>query len=103
MADYPNPDLAIEVDISPPLVDRPAIYAALVVTEVWRFDGEIVTMEQLNPDGSYSPIESSFWLTIRPDEVVRWLTQEDATDETAWIRRLRQWVRTELTKRPRGA
>ncbi|MGB2612602.1 MAG: Uma2 family endonuclease [Isosphaeraceae bacterium] len=27
VADYPNPDLAIEVDISPSLVDRPGIYA----------------------------------------------------------------------------
>ncbi len=29
VADYPNPDLAIEIDISPSEVDRPAIYAAL--------------------------------------------------------------------------
>ena len=28
IADYPNPDLAIEVDISPPLIDRAGIYAA---------------------------------------------------------------------------
>ena len=30
-ADYPNPDLAIEIDISPSQMDRPAIYAALKV------------------------------------------------------------------------
>ena len=29
VSDYPDPDLAIEVDISPSEVDRPAIYAAL--------------------------------------------------------------------------
>src|SRR4051794_38692065 len=39
IADYPNPDLAIEVDITPPKVDRPGIYAALKVAELWRFDG----------------------------------------------------------------
>jgi len=32
VADYPNPDLAIEVEISLSLIDRPAIYAALSVT-----------------------------------------------------------------------
>ena len=37
IADYPNPDLAIEVDPSPPQVDRAGIYAALRVAEVWRF------------------------------------------------------------------
>ena len=39
----PNPDLAIEVDISPPKVDRPGIYAALKVMEVWRFTDSSVT------------------------------------------------------------
>ena len=46
IADYPNPDLAIEVDISPPAVDRAGIYAALGVTEVWRFDGQDVVIER---------------------------------------------------------
>ena len=35
-ADYPRPDLAIEIDMCPPQVDRPAIYKDLGVTEVWR-------------------------------------------------------------------
>ena len=34
-ADYPRPDLAIEIDMSPPQVDRPAIYTDLGVAEVW--------------------------------------------------------------------
>ncbi|HKM52346.1 MAG TPA: hypothetical protein VJY33_02990, partial [Isosphaeraceae bacterium] len=37
---FPSPDLAVEIDISPPEVDRPGIYAALGVAELWRFDGE---------------------------------------------------------------
>jgi Uma2 family endonuclease len=41
IADYPNPDLAVEVDISRPQVDRTGIYAALRVPEMWRFDGAI--------------------------------------------------------------
>ena len=39
IADYPNPDLAIKVDVTPPKVDRPGIYTALKVDEVWRFEG----------------------------------------------------------------
>ena len=34
--DYPNPDLAIEVDLSPSKIDRPGIYAALQVGELWQ-------------------------------------------------------------------
>ena len=37
VADYPNPDLAVEVDLSPSKIDRPAIFRALRVLEVWRF------------------------------------------------------------------
>ena len=38
-ADYPNPELAIEIDLSPSQIDRAGIYAALRVAEVavrWR-------------------------------------------------------------------
>ncbi len=38
--DYPNPDLAIEIDISRSKIDRPGIYAALKVPELWRFHNE---------------------------------------------------------------
>ncbi len=47
IADYPNPDLAIEVDISRPQVDRAGIYAALDVAEVWRFDDGSLIIERL--------------------------------------------------------
>ena len=55
IADYPNPDLAIEVDLSPPQVDRAGIYAALRVAEVWRFDGRTVVIDRLMADGTYKP------------------------------------------------
>ncbi len=59
VADYPNPDLAIEIDISPSLIDRPGIYASLEVAEVWRFDGERLVIERLTSAGGYMPIEAS--------------------------------------------
>ena len=40
VAHYPDPDLAIEVDLSPSSLDRPGIYAALKVAEVWRFNAK---------------------------------------------------------------
>ncbi|MFI5457518.1 MAG: Uma2 family endonuclease [Isosphaerales bacterium] len=99
VADYPNPDLAIEIDISPSQVDRPEIFAALQVAEVWRFDGESLTIEQLGPDGKYITRESSRFLPIRTEEVVRWLVEEDVSDRLAWERRLRAWIRAELAPR----
>ena len=70
-ADWPLPDLAIEIDMSRSQVDRPGIYAALGVPEVWRFDGETVRIDRLGPDGTYAEAPESGWLGVRPDEVVR--------------------------------
>ncbi len=71
IADYPNPDLAIEVDLSRPQVDREGIYAALRVAEVWRFDGQSqkVVIDRLAADGTYKSADASLFLPIRADEI----------------------------------
>jgi len=99
IADYPNPDLAIEIDISPAQIDRPGSYAALRVPELWRFDGEALVIERLGPKGTYTAIESSRFVSIRPDEVLRWIVVENSDDRNAWERRLRAWIRGELAGR----
>ncbi len=53
--DYPNPDLAIEVELSPSKIDRPGIYAALHIPELWRVRAKIVSIEQLVPPRGLTP------------------------------------------------
>jgi hypothetical protein len=69
VADYPNPDVAVEVDLSPSKIDRPGIYRALQEPEVWRLDAGTVSIEQLGADGKYVAAESSRFLHVRADEV----------------------------------
>jgi Uma2 family endonuclease len=91
--DYPRPDLAVEIDISPSRIDRPGIYAALRVGEVWRVGRDrTVIIEHLQPDGSYAPAGASRWLGITAAEVHAWLTAEDVGREEAWYRRLNEWA-----------
>jgi Uma2 family endonuclease len=100
VADYPDPDLIVEVDISPPLIDRPGIYAALKVPEVWRVDGDgTVSIERLGDDGIYAAAESSGFLRVRADEVTRWLADGRASRRRDWRRRLKDWVEGELKPR----
>ena len=99
IADIPNPDLAIEIDLSPSQVDRPGIYAALKVAEVWRFDGVSVVIERLEPDGTYAAAEMSLFLPVRAEEICRWVEKEDSSNELAWEDRLREWARTVLALR----
>lgn len=93
-ADYPRPDMAIEIDMSPSQVDRPAVYRDLGVVEVWRLTqgGEKLIIEQLQPDGSYAAVQESRFLRIRPDDVLRWMKEADTEPEADWHRRLNQWA-----------
>jgi Uma2 family endonuclease len=102
VAVYPNPDLAIEIDFSPPKIDRPSIYGALRVPEVWRLydDDMTVSIEQLSPDGLYVAATASQFLPVRSDDIVRWVINEDARDRVNWTMRLRAWIQTELRSRP---
>ncbi len=97
--DYPNPDLAVEIDISRSKIDRPGIYAALEVPEVWKVRDKKVSIEQLQPDRTYAPASRSRFLPVGPDDVTRWVLLEDARGGVAWKQRLREWVRNDLGPR----
>ncbi len=91
-ADYPNPDLAIEIDVSGPQVDRPAIYADLRVAEVWRLGRKSLVIEHLQPDGTYALVDTSRFLGISAEVILGGLSANDRFDEAAWNRRLTEWA-----------
>lgn len=91
----PPPDLAIEVDITSSSLDRMGIYAALGVLEVWRYDGEGLSVQMLQADGSYARQPQSTAFPFLPiDELRKFLDRCDETDETSWICSFGDWVRT---------
>jgi Uma2 family endonuclease len=100
----PPPDLAVEVEISRGRLDKLGVYAGLGVPEVWRFDGEMLTILRLQPDGTYAAVpESPSLPEIRPEEVARWVCEGVSVENrTAWARRLRAWVREVLVPRRQG-
>jgi Uma2 family endonuclease len=100
--DYPNPDLAVEIDESPSRIDRPEIYAALRVFEIWRFEGGSATIEQLGPDGNYVAVKASRFLPIRTEDLERWLNDE-SRGRVTWKRQLQEWAETELRSRLSGS
>jgi Uma2 family endonuclease len=98
----PPPDIAVEVDMSRSKLDRPDIYAMLGVPEVWQFDGETLRIDHLRQDGAYETRDSTCFLPVRSEEVVNWLHDGHQTDQSAWARRLRRWVREEVAQRGRA-
>jgi Uma2 family endonuclease len=103
VADYPNPDLAIEVDISRPKVDRPGIYAEMGVPELWRLNGGTPVIERLGAEARYRPVEVSGWLGVNVAQLRRWVVEEDSSNAREWSRRMQAWVKkTYKRKKRRG-
>ncbi|MBX6312352.1 MAG: Uma2 family endonuclease [Isosphaeraceae bacterium] len=96
----PPPDLAIEVEVTKSALDRMDIYAELSFPEIWRFDGRLVHVHQLQPDGTYAEITSSQNFPELPiDEVTRWVLRGSTSAENRLIREFTAWVRAGM---PRG-
>ena len=93
----PPPDLAIEVDIFSSSVDRLAIYAALGVREIWRFDGDTIFVYHLI-GGQYKRRDKSRAFPFLPmTEVLRFVKQAEASaDQTPVMRSFTKWVRETL-------
>jgi Uma2 family endonuclease len=90
----PPPDLMLEVEISRSFVDRLALAARLGVAEVWRWDGEMLRVMLLRPDGRYSESEQSRALPFLPvAEFARFLHRNTAQSDTKWLQSFRAWVR----------
>lgn len=89
----PPPDLALEIEISRSTMNRMAIYAALRVPEVWRWNGESLRMMLLTSRGAYRQSDRSKAFPFLPlAEFVEFLLQSDQS-ETQLIRSFRTWVR----------
>jgi len=93
----PPPDLVVEIDNTRRSVARLPIYAALGVPEVWRYDGTTLTIYHLQ-SGEYQPQETSRALPmLRRADLQRFLQTGKVTNQTAWGREFRRWVREELS------
>lgn len=90
----PPPDLVLEIDMSSGSLDKLPIYAAIGVPELWRYDGNQLTVFVLQSDEIYKFTNQSPtfpWLSM---EVIPRLIRQSLVDgETATLRAFREWVR----------
>jgi Uma2 family endonuclease len=92
----PPPDLVIEIDLTSDSIEKFPLFAALGIPEVWRFDGECVSVHQFW-SGQYRETAQSRALPPLNSEVLTRLLQESKTRRsTEWMRAVRRWVRDSL-------
>ncbi len=97
----PPPDLALEVDITRSSLDRHGIYAALGISELWRFNGTSLEFYSRNDAGGYDAVERSpTFPWLNPAEVIELLRQKVMLDQITLNRTIRALVRKQLRSKP---
>jgi Uma2 family endonuclease len=89
----PPPDIAVEVDVHHDSRNKLDIYAALAVPEVWRFDGDALTIYVLEQD-RYAESGSSLALPMLTSRLLTdALTQMRTEGELAALMAFDEWLR----------
>lgn len=92
----PPPDLVIEVDITHSDINKNALYTALGIPEFWRYNGQTLTIYQLQ-NGKYQEVPASPTFPQMPKEQLYTFLQNCTQQgETAAKRTLRAWIRKNI-------
>ncbi|MGH9962868.1 MAG: Uma2 family endonuclease, partial [Pyrinomonadaceae bacterium] len=97
----PPPDLVVEIDITSPSINKPPLFAAFGIPEVWRFDGqkmEILILEE----GDYRKRETGEALPRVSAKVMSaFLHESFKIGRLAWIKQVRAWAQQVRALPPR--
>jgi Uma2 family endonuclease len=96
LAIHPPPDLAVEIDISRSSRIKLAIYGALPVVEVWRYDGESLRVLVWRTDEYVEQDTSNVMPRFPLAEANRVLGERTLLGESDLIRQFQAWVRQHL-------
>jgi Uma2 family endonuclease len=96
LTEDPAPDLVVEIDVTSSSQNRLQVYADLGVAEVWIYDGESLTIQQLQ-NGTYltSPT-SQFFPNLPIPDMAGFLRQAETMDYLELVKAFRNWVRSQI-------
>ena len=90
----PPPDLAVEVEVTHHPLDKPSIYAALRVPELWRYDGETLATFVLKRSGDYARAKESLAFPgFEPAKLHRFLRMYPDSLDGEIVTAFRKWLR----------
>jgi Uma2 family endonuclease len=88
----PPPDLAIEVDITSPSLNKMPIYAGLKISEIWLYKGKKVEFLKLVGE-KYVPIKNSIALPFLTTEKATEFLQNGLKESyNKWVKDVRKWA-----------
>jgi Uma2 family endonuclease len=93
----PQPDLVIEVDITSPSLDKFPIYARASIPEIWRHDGERLAIFEMRGEEYVDVAESRTLSPLTSEAISSFIEQSSSLDIVTWMRRVREWSRSNIT------
>lgn len=93
----PPPDLVLEVEYSRSTLDKLGLYAALGVTEVWRFDGTELRLYRLAGEQYQNCSTSPAFPKIAVTQLPQFLQVAREINEIAMIKQFRVWIRQQAS------
>ncbi|MBL1210656.1 Uma2 family endonuclease [Geminocystis sp. GBBB08] len=94
----PPPDLVLEIDITSGSLNKLPIYATLKVPEIWRYNGQKLTVFCFNAEtNNYQQLTKSNtfpWLNL--DLIPQLINQSLDLGETATLKQFRQWIKDNI-------
>jgi Uma2 family endonuclease len=94
----PPPGLVVEVDITRPSISKLPMFAELGIPEVWRFDGERLSMLRLRRGGYEEVGTSEVFPGVSAQSISQLLAQGKSLGGTGWLRLARAWARERYGK-----
>jgi Uma2 family endonuclease len=91
---HPPPDLAVEIDITNPSIDKLPIYAAFGVREIWHYDGQQVIILRLEDDGYVASEMSVAYPRLSRKKIGFFISASKSEPRPAWQRSVREWARS---------
>jgi Uma2 family endonuclease len=89
----PPPDLVVEIDITSPSIDKLSIFAQVGVREVWRFDGNTLTIYELALSEYVERDASPAFPNISATDITGFIKDSETMERPVWVRKLRVWAR----------
>jgi Uma2 family endonuclease len=90
---HPPPDLIVEVDISKPMLDKIAIFAAFGVPEVWHYQTDEIKFFRLEENNYVKISESIALAKVTPTIANRFIHESQTMSYPEWVRNVREWAR----------
>lgn len=94
----PPPDLLIEVDITSPSLNKLSIFSELGIAEIWRYDGDGLTILHLHNDGYVESNESLALNPVTADMLGQFVADSVKMKRVAWLRQIRTVIRENRQK-----